>query len=118
MTVEDSGTQTCTVGTEHTLEVVTGPKTIVVHVNTKNLVAGDVLEVRIYNKVLTGDTDPALEIMGTYNGLQGDAAAPGSEAYGDVVKVSPAIVVPYSATVTICQQAGTSRDVPWNVISM
>lgn len=118
MTVEDAGTQTCTVGTEHTLETVTGPKTCVLHVNLKNAVLGDEFEIRAYSKVLTGDSNPSLQFMGTYVHAQGDNAAPGSEAYGDVVKVSPPVAAPYSCIFTITQTAGTSRDVPWNVISM
>jgi len=50
------GTQTCTIGTEHFIQDVNAVGTYVLTVRLNNLVAGDVLEIRVYKMTLTGGT--------------------------------------------------------------
>ena len=51
-----SGTQTATVTTEHTLAALETAGVYVFEVDTVNMVAGDVLELRIKKMTLTGGT--------------------------------------------------------------
>ena len=119
VTVEASGTQAASIGTEHTLgAALTGAKVYILHVNTKNMVLGDTLELRAYKKVLTGDANGALVYSATYAHVQGDAAAPGSSAAGEVVKASIPIASAYSLTFTLKQTAGTGRSFDWNQVSI
>ena len=111
-TVVDSGTQTAIVGTEHTLEDIASASTIVATFNLKNMVTGDTVELRVYNKTLTGDTITAgstttLAYLATYAHVQGEP----------VVATVP-VTVGYAAKVTLKQTAGTARNFDWNVLSL
>lgn len=117
LTVQASGTQTATIGTEHTLNAAafTTSGVYVLSVNTVNMALGDTLELRAYAKCLTGDTNPELIYMATYAQKTGDGAAPGSSAQGEIYKISVPIPSPYSITFTLKQTAGTGRAFPWRV---
>ena len=65
VTIEASGTQTATLTTEHVLATETEAKVYVLLVDTKNLVNGETLELRVKLKVLTGSTS-ALVYYATY----------------------------------------------------
>lgn len=56
VTVESSGTQAATVGTEHSLAVLTGPKSFMLVIDLGNMVNGDEVELRAKAKVLSGGT--------------------------------------------------------------
>jgi len=109
VTVEATGTQTATVSTEHTLNSgsFTGAKTYMLRVDTDNLANGDVLELRVKAKVLTGGSEKVL-YLASYAHDQGS---------DDVIKE---IVVssPYSTSFTLKQTAGTGRAFDWHVISL
>lgn len=118
LTVQASGTQAAVVGTEHTLNA--APFTVsgvyVLSVNTRNMVNGDEVELRGYAKVLIGDANPSLVYEGGYKHQQGDGAAPGSSAGGEIVKVSVPIPSPYSITFTLKQTLGAGgRNFDWRV---
>ncbi len=117
LTVKASGTQTAVIGTEHTLNAAafTDSGVYVLTVNTRNLVDDEVVELRAYAKVLTGDANPSLVYSGDFKHAQGDGAAPGSSAGGEIVKVSVPIASPYSVTFTLKQTAGTGRNFDWRV---
>lgn len=105
ISIAASGTQTATIGTEHTLSGgnLLGPKTFTLMVDTTNMVAGDELQLRIKTKTLSGGTE-TLAYMCTIVGAQ------------DIPqKISIPIPVPNSATFTLKQTAGTGRAFPWNV---
>lgn len=51
-----SGTQTATVTTEHVLANVNVAGTFTLHIDTVNLAALDVVELRVYQIILTGGT--------------------------------------------------------------
>lgn len=110
-----NGTQTAVIGTEHTLDAETTAGVYTITVNLKNMVNGDILQLRVYKKVLTGDAQSWLMYEAEYSNLQGDAAAVGSKANGEVLVISPAIVGAFGCTFTLLQTAGTGRAFPWVV---
>ena len=111
VTAKGSGTQTATIGTEHTLLDVATAGTYTFHVDTFNLAAGDVLELRIYQIVLTGGTRRVAYLQQYLDGQPTD----------DLIKLS----VPISNELTdagalrftLKQTAGTGRAFPWKVLS-
>ena len=107
LTLATSGTQSCTVTTEHTLANLEEAGSFVFEVDLNAAVAGDVFELRIKKRLLTSGTVRLVLFM-AYYGPQDDP-----------IKVS----IPISTTVTdtdsiaftIKQTFGTSRSVPWAV---
>jgi hypothetical protein len=105
-----SGTQTATVTTEHYLTSPNVAGTFTLHVDTVNMQAGDVLELRIYQMVLTGGTGRVAYY----------ARFDGTQPTDDLIKIS----VPISNDLTdtnalrfsLKQAFGTSRDFPWKVL--
>jgi len=105
-----SGTQTAVVGTEHTLSGVNVVGTFTFHVDTAAMVDGDILELRIYQIILTGGTSRVVYIASFY----------GTQVEGEVIKIS----VPVSNELTeddalkftLKQTFGTGRDFPWKVL--
>ena len=112
-----SGTQTATAGgTEDTLNTESGAGVFTLTVNLKNLVNGDVVVLRAYQKVLTGDSQQFECYNAVFSNVQGDAAAVGSNAQGDVVTASPPLVSGAASLVfTLTQTAGAARTFPWRV---
>lgn len=107
-TLEASGTQAATVTTEHTLATQTNNKTFVLVVDCNAMVAGDVLELRIKTKVLTGGTLRSAYLMTFY----------GAQPTDDLVKFSVPIPSDIEAVFTLKQTFGTSRSYPWKVLSL
>jgi hypothetical protein len=113
MAVEAVGSQTATLTTEHTLSgaAITGAKSLVLTVNTKNLLNGETLELKIYQKVETGDTGGATADELAYTAIYiNDQPNP--------VKISPPIISAYSATFTLKQTGGTGRAFPFRIDSI
>lgn len=110
---KDNGAQTASIGTEHTLVTEGDSGIYVLFVNLENMVNGDVLELRAYTKVLTGDANSFLAFEQFYSNDQGDNAAPGSSAKGAVVVKSPPIESPFELVWTLKQTAGTGRVFDW-----
>lgn len=104
-TVSSSGTQTATIGTEHQLVAAdTNNATFVALIDTTNLANGDVVELRIYTKVLsTGSLD--LVWKGSY-----------SNAQAIKVKQSPFVPSDQSLELTLKQTAGTGRAFDWKLL--
>ena len=101
-----SGTQTATVGTEHTLHTSTLAKTFVLIVDTDNLANGDTLELRVKTKVLSTSTS-RLAYAASFSHAQ---AAP--------VKLSIPVVSLHELVVTLKQTAGTGRSFDWNLVTL
>jgi len=105
-----TGTQTATVTTEHQLADVDEAGTYTLHVDTATLAARDVLELRIYQMVLTSGTSRVAYIMRYY----------GAQSADDLIKIS----VPISNELTdatslrfsLKQTFGTGRAFPWKVL--
>jgi hypothetical protein len=107
------GTQTATVTTEHTLADTAAAGTYVLMVNVTNMVAGDVLELRLYAKVLTGDT--AGTLVAYFTSIQ-----PGHTDAD--IQVSPPITTALTDSgairATLKQTKGTSRTFAWNLVQI
>jgi hypothetical protein len=101
-TVDSSGSQTATIGTEHTLDSPTTAATYVFSVDTVNLTLGDLLELRCYDMV--DGTNLRQMWKATYQHGQINNA-----------KVSPPLAVTTEAQFTLKQVAGTGRAFPWSV---
>jgi hypothetical protein len=113
MAVEAVGSQTATLTTEHTLSgaAITGAKSLVLTVNTKNLANGETLELRVYQKVETGDAGGATADELCY-------AAVYVNDQPNPVKISPPLISAYSATFTLTQTGGTGRAFPFRIDSL
>lgn len=111
VTVESSGTQTATLTTEHVLDTLTDAGVYVVNVDTGNMAAGDVVELRVKKPVLSGGTARIL-FYAMFAGVQPTE---------DVLKTSVPIVVDATAAaceVTLKQTLGTGRAFPWSVLKI
>ena len=110
VTAYASGTQTAVIGTEHFLSSPNVAGTFTLHVDTVNLAAGDLLELRVYQIVLTGGTARVAYF----------AAFADAQATDDLIKIS----VPVSNELTdtnalrfsLKQTSGTGRDFAWKVL--
>lgn len=111
VTAYASGTQTCTIGTEHFLSSPNVAGTFTLHLDTNAMQASDVLEVRIYQMILTGGT----QRVAYY------AVVQGAQLADDLIKIS----VPISNDLaesnalrfSIKQTFGTGRAIPWKVLT-
>jgi hypothetical protein len=112
------GTQTATVGTEHTLATITTAGTYVLQVDTRNMLDGDALELRAFAKTLSADATPTLVESASYVNKQGDGNGPGAGAGGPEVKLSNPLMVVHQGVYTLKQTAGTSRLYPFSVLKV
>ena len=102
-----SDTQTATVTTEHTLTTKTDAGVYILVVDTKNMVANDILELRINTKVAAGGTS-GLAYMATFAHVQAEP-----------LKYSIPVPVDTEIVCTLKQTAGAGgRDFPWNLLYM
>ncbi len=106
LTEQASGTKTAT-GGEDTLATRTDGKTYCLALDLNNMVAGDVLVVRLKTKVLTGSTS-RLAYRADYGPIPPNA----KNVYSIPV---PAV---WELVATIQQVAGTNRNYDWSLISL
>lgn len=110
VTAQSSGTQTATISTEHTLLDVAVAGTFTLHVDTNIMAAGDLLELRVYQIILTGGTRHVAYFAQFF----------GDQATDDEVKISVPISNELtdagSLRFTLKQTAGTGRAFPWKVL--
>jgi len=106
LAIVSSGTQAATVGTEHTLVTSTTGKTYVLVVDTNAMANGDVLELRIKTKVLSGSSS-RLAYPANYTNVQ---AMPN--------KYSPPVPANIEIVCTLKQVAGTGRSFDWVLLSI
>jgi hypothetical protein len=108
-TIQASGTQAASIGVEQTLADLTSPFAVYqMIVDVSNMQAGDVTNLRVYTRVLSGGgLDSAL-----YQQISG---AP--TGYGDQVYLSLPVVSDQEIKFTLQQIAGTARSYPWKVVS-
>ena len=107
-TVEASGTQTATIGTEHTLATIVTAKTLVLLVDVVNMVNADELELRVKTKILSGGVTRT-----AYK-----ASYKHAQSADDLIKISIPIPSDQEAVFTLKQAAGTGRAFPWKVMSL
>lgn len=97
-----SGTQTATIGTEHSLSTQTTADVFVLTVNVTNMTATDTTELRAKTKVLTGGA--AVEaVLFTLVGVQTEK----------VVWIE--VPSEWSCEFTLKQTAGTGRSYEWSI---
>jgi len=110
VTAHASGTQTTTVPTEHFLTSPNVAGTFTLHLDTVNMAAGDIIEIRIYQMVLTAGTQRVAYYQRYFDQQPTD----------DLIKIS----VPISNELTdtnalrfsLNQVQGSSRTFPWKVL--
>ncbi len=109
VSINSSGSQTATISTEHTLggAAITTPSIYQLKVDLGNLAAGDIVELRMYGKVRSTDTERLMWGPVTY----------GPVVPSSLIAVSPADVTAASVKFTLKQVAGTGRAFPWAVYS-
>lgn len=108
-TLLSSGTQACTISSEHTLNngsSITTAGYYQLDLDLNALANGDSLIVRIKYRVLSGGTT-RLYREATYSHVQGEK----------IVSSLP-ILCMYELIFTITQTAGTGRSIPWRVLSL
>ena len=101
--VNTSGSQTATLGTEHTLATVTNAGRLTLAVDTANLVDGENVELRIYGKARTGDTERLIASFGY------------EHAQGADLKILGPFDSAHHMKLTLEQNGGTGRAFPWAV---
>lgn len=85
--------------------------TYTLHVDTVNMVAGDTLELRVYQIVLTGGTRRVAYFQ-SYAGAQ-----PADDLVKLSVPIGNELTDAGSLRFTLKQTTGTSRNFPWKVLS-
>jgi hypothetical protein len=106
--VNTSGSQTCTISTEHTLATVTDAGVYQVALDLNALADGstpDILTVRVYGKARSSDSERLMESW-EFIGAQGKP----------LWRSNPELS-PHYFKVTITQSQGTGRAVLWAVYS-
>jgi hypothetical protein len=103
VTVADSGSQTATISTEHTLSTITTAGVYTLAVDSAALAAGDSVVLRVYGKARSADTE-RLIFESAFSDVQGDP-----------LKLSFTVVSPHHFKATLQQTAGTGRAFPWAV---
>lgn len=110
VTAQGSGTQTATVTTEHTLLDVAVAGTFTLHVDLVNMVAGDVVELRLYQMVLTAGTRRVVYFDRYCDAQFADNLVAVS------VPISNELTDAGAVRATLKQTFGTSRNFPWKVL--
>lgn len=113
VTAQGSGTQTATLTTEHTLLNVAVAGTFTLHVDLINMAAGDILELRIKQMVLTGGTARVAYYM-RYEGAQN-----ADDMIAISVPISNELTDAGALSFTLQQNrisGGTGRAYPWKVL--
>lgn len=106
-----SGTQTATIGTEHFVSSPSVAGVFTLHLDTSNMAGGDLLEVRIYQKILSGGTERVVFY----------AIFAGAQTADNAIQVSVPIANDLATSnalrFSIKQTAGTGRDYAWKVLT-
>ena len=104
-TLSNSGTTAAlTLNSETTLATDTNNGTFVLEVDTSNLANGDLLEIRVYSKTLSGGASVQMW-KGTYQHAQINNH-----------KVSPPVASDIEFKATLKQTAGTGRTFTWKYL--
>lgn len=101
-----SGTQTAVITTEHSLSAPAIPGAFTLAVDLSNMAAGDAVELRVKQKVLTGGTLQTVY----YQRFMNAQAEPYLIAFSELLDAD------LGATFTLKQIAGTGRNFDWKVL--
>jgi hypothetical protein len=111
VTAAGSGTKTvAAVGTAETLLDVATAGTYTLHVDKVNMASGDVLELRVYQIVLTGGTR-RVAYYGMWAGPQ-----PADDMIAISVPISNELTDAGALRFELNQRSGTARAFPWKVL--
>lgn len=102
------GTQTATVGTEHTLNAATASGVYVLLVDVNALAADETVELRMKCKVLTGGTIRTFAYVPVLGPANTD----------DMVYISVPVPSQFGVTATLRQVNGTGRAFDWTLITL
>jgi hypothetical protein len=105
-----TGLTTPVVGGENFLSSPNAAGTYILIIDTVNMVAGDILEIRIYKMTVTGGTTRVVYIM-TYYGAQ-----PTDDLIKTSVPVGNDLTDVNAVRFSIKQTFGTARNFPWTVL--
>jgi hypothetical protein len=106
ITQESSGSQTATIGTEHTLATVTTQKTLVLSVDCANLAAGEYVEIKVKRDVRSADATRTL-----YSRIVSWLEA----GVTPVISMPPVPAGGGEFVGTLKQLNGTGRAFPWAI---
>ena len=101
VTAKDSGSQTATLTTEHTLSTITDAGTYIVSVDVANMALGDETYIKIYGKARSSDTERLVYSFPLAN----------VPVYG--LFTSLPYSTPHYMKITLTQEIGTGRAYPW-----
>lgn len=104
--IQDEGSQTATITTEHTLSTITAGGSYVLAVDLANLANGDIVELRVKTKLTSGDT-----LQLAYEGIY-------AHAQSRLNVYSPPLASPIEFVATLKQVAGTGRTFIWVVYAL
>jgi hypothetical protein len=110
VTAQGTGSQTATIGTEHTLLDVAVAGTFTLHVDKINMAAGDLVELRCYQMVLTAGTRRVV-----YKTSYADAQV-ADDMIAISVPISNELTDAGALRFTLKQTLGTGRVFPWKVL--
>lgn len=113
VTLFDGNTQTCTINTEHFLSSngINQAGAFQLILDVENLVSGDVLEVRSYQKILTGSTAKCIEPQ-IINGAEitvNNRTWRSEPLINDLAETN-------AGRFSIKQVGGTGRDIIWKIV--
>lgn len=106
-----SGTQTATVGTEHFLSSPNVAGVYTLHIDLNAMASGDVVEVRVYQMVLTAGTQRVAQIFYLTDAQSTDGKILISDPIGNELTDAN------SLRFSLKQTAGTGRSFPWKVLT-
>ena len=112
ITAENSGTQTTTVTTEHTVEQTNVAGVFVFEVDLNAMADGDVVELRIYKMLLTAGTSRILHYTAYYG------AQPTYDKIKTSIPVMNELTDSTALQFSILQSFGSSRSIPWKVLKV
>jgi hypothetical protein len=110
VTAYASGTQSASVGTEHFLSSPNLAGVFTLHVDLINMQAGDQVELRVYQMILTGGTQRVAYVE-TFQGVQSD-----DNMIAISVPISNELTDTNSLRFSLKQTLGSSRNFPWKVL--
>ena len=110
VSIQNNGTLSTTVGTESTVAQVNIGGVFSFHVDLNAMAAGDIVELRVYQMVLSGGTSRVIMYQAYYGAQPTDDLVKMSFPIGNDLTDSTALQF------TIKQTFGTSRSIPWKVL--
>lgn len=111
VTAYASGTQSATVTTEHFLSSPNVAGVYTLHVDMNAMVAGDTVEFRVYQMVLTAGTQRPVEVWTFFGAQPTDAKIFVSNPIANELTDTNAL------RFSLKQTTGTSRSFPWKVLT-